>query len=166
VAGAAETPGLKARKRWSQDYRMRIHHLGIAVESLERAVPVFELLLGQAPDSTEEVGDQKVRVAVFRLGDSSIELLEASSPDSPIARFIGKRGPGIHHLTLAVDNLQGKLDDLDERGVRLIERSPRAGAGGESIAFLHPSSTAGILIELLETRDSGATAKFHEKGSK
>jgi methylmalonyl-CoA/ethylmalonyl-CoA epimerase len=145
---------------------MRIHHLGIAVESLEKAVPVFELLLGQPPDSTEEVEHQKVRVAVFQLGASRIELLEASSPDSPIARFIGKRGPGIHHLTLAVENLQGKLDDLDERGVKLIDRNPRAGAGGESIAFLHPSSTAGILIELLEARGSGATSKFHKKGSK
>jgi methylmalonyl-CoA/ethylmalonyl-CoA epimerase len=145
---------------------MRIHHLGIAVESIEKAVPVFELLLGQPPDSTEEVEDQKVRVAVFQLGDSRIELLEASSPDSPIARFIGNRGPGIHHLTLAVDNLQGKLDHLDEHGVRLIDRTPRAGAGGESIAFLHPSSMAGILIELLEAHDSGATTRFREKGSK
>ena len=145
---------------------MRIHHLGIAVESLEKAVPVFELLLGQPPDSTEEVEDQKVRVAVFRLGESRIELLEASSPDSPIARFIGKRGPGIHHLTFAVENLQGKLDDLHEHGLRLIDRNLRTGAGGESIAFLHPSSTAGILIELLEASGSGATTKFHEKGNK
>jgi methylmalonyl-CoA/ethylmalonyl-CoA epimerase len=144
---------------------MRIHHLGIAVESLEKAVPVFELLLGKPPDSTEEVEDQKVRVAVFRLGESRIELLEASSRDSPIARFIGKRGQGLHHLTLAVENLQGKLNDLDEQGVRLIDRSPRTGAGGESIAFLHPASMAGILIELLEAGDSGATAKFHDKGS-
>jgi len=133
---------------------MRIHHLGIAVESLEKSVPVFELLLGRPPDSMEEVDDQKVRVAVFRVGESRIELLEASSPDSPIARFIDKRGPGIHHLTLTVDNLQGTLDDLEQRGLRLIDRAPRAGAGGESIAFLHPSSTANILIELLEERDS------------
>ncbi len=133
---------------------MRIHHLGIAVESLEKAVPVFELLLGHPPDSREEVDDQKVRAAVFRVGESRIELLEASSPDSPIARFIEKRGPGIHHLTLAVDNLQGTLDELDHRGLRLIDRTPRAGAGGELIAFLHPSSTASVLIELLEERNS------------
>lgn len=145
---------------------MRIHHLGIAVESLEKAVPVFELLLGYPPDSTEEVEDQKVRVAVFRVGESRIELLESSSPDSPIARFIGKRGPGIHHLTLAVEDLQGKLDDLDERGVKLVDRNPRVGAGGESIAFLHPSSTAGILIELLEARGSGAAITSEEKGNK
>ena len=129
---------------------MRIHHLGIAVESLEKAVPVFELLLGHPPDSREEIDDQKVRVAVFQVGEVRIELIEASSPDSPIARFIGKRGPGIHHLTLAVDNLQGTLDDLEDHGLRLIDRNPRQGAGGESIAFLHPSSTASVLIELLE----------------
>jgi len=133
---------------------MRIHHLGIAVKSLEKTLPVFELLLGHPPDSMEEVDDQKVRVAVFRVGESRIELLEASSPDSPIARFIAKRGPGIHHLTLTVDHLQGTLDDLERRGLRLIDRHPRVGAGGESIAFLHPSSTANVLIELLEEHDS------------
>lgn len=144
---------------------MRIHHLGIAVDSLEKAVAVFELLLGRPPDSREEVEDQQVRVAGFHVGESRIELLEASSPDSPIARFIAKRGPGIHHLTLTVDNLQTTLNDLDQRGVRLIDRSPREGAGGESIAFLHPSSTANILIELLEERDSKQEAPHQEPGS-
>lgn len=133
---------------------MRIHHVGIAVDSLEKAVPVFELLLGSPPDSREEVTDQNVRVAVFQVGENRIELLEATSPDSPIARFIGKRGPGIHHLTFTVDNLQRTLNDLGQRGVRLVDRIPRVGADGESIAFLHPSSTAGVLIELLEERDS------------
>lgn len=133
---------------------MRIHHLGIAVESLEKAVPVFELLLGHPPDSKEEVEDQKVRVAVFRVGESRIELLEAVSPDSPIARFINKRGPGIHHLSLAVDDVQGALDDLEHRGLRLVDHKPRVGAGGELIAFLHPSSTANVLIELLQEHDS------------
>lgn len=133
---------------------MRIHHLGIAVESLEKSVPVFELLLGHPPDSKEEVEDQKVRVAVFRVGESRIELLEAVSPDSPIARFIGKRGPGIHHLTLTVDDLQGTLDSLEQHGMRLVDRNPRVGAGGELIAFLHPSSTANVLIELLQEQVS------------
>lgn len=133
---------------------MRIHHLGIAVESLEKAVPVFELLLGHPADSKEEVEDQKVRVAVFNVGESRIELLEAVSPDSAIALFIAKRGPGIHHLTLTVDDLQDTLGNLEKRGLRLIDRNPRLGAGGESIAFLHPSSTASVLIELLEERDS------------
>lgn len=129
---------------------MRIHHVGIAVVSVEEAVRAFELLLGQPPDSVEEVEDQKVRVAIFRLGESRIELLEAISPDSPVARFISQRGPGIHHLTLAVANLRGTLDDLERRGVRLIDRAPRVGAEGEAIAFLHPSSTASVLIELLQ----------------
>jgi methylmalonyl-CoA/ethylmalonyl-CoA epimerase len=144
---------------------MRIHHLGIAVESLEKAVSVFELLLGHPPDSTNEVEDQKVRVAVFQVGESRIELLEASSPDSPIARFIGKSGPGIHHLTLTVDNLQKSLDDLEQRGIRLVDRSPRVGAGGESIAFLHPSSTANVLIELLEERVAREVNPYQEQGS-
>ncbi len=133
---------------------MRIHHLGIAVESLGKVVQIFELLLGHPPDSMEEIQDQKVRVAVFHMGESRIELIEASSPDSPIARFIGKRGPGIHHVALSVDNLQATLDDLEGRGLRLVDRSSRCGAEGESIAFLHPSSTSGVLIELVEDRNS------------
>lgn len=145
---------------------MRIHHLGIAVESLEKAVPVFELLLGRPPDSREEVEDQKVRIAGFQVGESRIELLEASSPDSPVARFIGKRGPGIHHLTLTVDNLRTTLKDLDRRGIKLVDRTPRVGAGGQSIAFIHPSSTANILIELLEETDSGQETSYPEQGSK
>ena len=126
---------------------MRIHHLGIAVESLEAAIPVFETLLGKEPASRESVDDQKVRVAVFEVGESRIELLEASAPDSPIARFMSKRGPGIHHLTLTVP-------DLEAKGVRLIDREPRVGAGKERIAFLHPSTTAGVLIELIEEHNN------------
>ncbi|HEV2248272.1 MAG TPA: methylmalonyl-CoA epimerase [Terriglobia bacterium] len=145
---------------------MRVHHLGIAVESLEKAVPVFELLLGRPPDSREEVEDQKVRIAAFQIGETRIELLEACSPDSSIARFIGKRGPGIHHLTLSVDNLQTTLKDLDRRGIKLVDRTPRIGAGGESIAFLHPSSTANILIELLEETDPSQETSYPEQGSK
>jgi methylmalonyl-CoA/ethylmalonyl-CoA epimerase len=158
-------PGAQSKQPSAQSQQMRIHHLGIAVESLEKAVPVFELLLGHPPESTEEVEDQKVRVAVFRVGGSRIELLEASSSDSPIARFIGNRGPGIHHLTLTVDNLQKTLNDLEERGVKLVDRRPRMGAGGESIAFLHPSSTASVLIELLEEPDSGQEKTYKEQGS-
>ena len=129
---------------------MRIHHLGIAVESLESAIPVFTTLLGRGPDSEEVVADQKVRVAVFDLGENSLELLEATSPDSVIAKFIAQRGQGIHHLTLAVPELAKSLAELEEKGFRLIDRSPRTGAGSERIAFLHPSSTAGVLIELVE----------------
>lgn len=129
---------------------MRIRHLGIAVESLRNAVPVFEKLLGRAPAAEEVVAEQQVRVAVFEVGDSRIELLEATSPDSPIARFISKRGQGIHHLALSVADLPRTLERLERDGVRLIDREPRAGAGKERIAFLHPSSAAGVLIELVE----------------
>ena len=129
---------------------MKIHHVGIAVESLRTAVPLFERLLGRAPDSEEVVEDEKVRSAVFTLGDSRIELLEATSSDSPIARFISKRGQGVHHVALTVANLSGVLAQLEAAGVRLIDREPRIGAGKKRIALLHPASTAGVLIELVE----------------
>lgn len=129
---------------------MKIHHVGIAVESLRAAVPIFQMLLGKLPDSEEEVAEQKVRVAVFQLGESRLELLEATSEDSPIARFLSKRGQGIHHLTLAVKDLPGTLEKLERGGLRVIDREPRRGAGNTRIAFLHPASTAGVLIELVE----------------
>ncbi len=129
---------------------MKLHHLGIAVESLKQAMPIFEKLLGGAPASEEVVEDQKVRAAIFKVGESRIELLEATAPDSPIAHFIDKRGPGIHHLALAVPDLERSLEELERSGVRRIDARPRQGAGNERIAFLHPKSTAGILIELIE----------------
>jgi LAO/AO transport system kinase len=129
---------------------VKVHHLGIAVDSLARAVPIFQKLVGKTPDAEESVADQKVRVASFRLGDSRLELLESTEGDSPIARFISKRGQGIHHLALTVPDLSEALRKLESDGVRLIDRESRLGAGGEHIAFLHPSSTAGVLIELIE----------------
>jgi LAO/AO transport system kinase len=129
---------------------VRIHHLGIAVDSLAGAVPIFQKLIGKAPDAEEAVADQKVRVASFHLGESRLELLEGTACDSPIARFIAKRGQGIHHLALSVSDLAGTLRKLESLGVRLIDREPRVGAENERIAFLHPSSTAGVLIELIE----------------
>ena len=129
---------------------VKIHHLGVAVESLASAVPIFQKLIGKAPGAEGTVRDQKVRVASFHLGDSRIELLEGTADDSPIARFIAKRGPGIHHLALSVPDLPGALRKLESEGVRLIDREPRVGADNERIAFVHPSSTAGVLIELIE----------------
>jgi methylmalonyl-CoA/ethylmalonyl-CoA epimerase len=120
------------------------------VESLAQAVPIFKSLVGKAPLAEETVADQKVRVAVFILGDSRLELLEGTEGDSPIARFISKRGQGIHHLALTVPDLAEALEKLEHGGVRLIDREPRVGAANERIAFLHPSSTAGVLIELVE----------------
>jgi LAO/AO transport system kinase len=131
---------------------MKIHHLGIAVESIEAAVPIFEKLLGHAPESKETVADQKVRVAVFRLGNGRLELLEGTSAGSPITRFLAKRGQGIHHMTLTVPDLCETLRRLESDGIRLIDREPRRGAGNELIAFLHPASTAGVLIELIEEK--------------
>jgi len=138
------------RQSGNEPIFMRIHHLGIAVKSLAEAVPVFEKLLGEAPVAEEAVPEQKVRVAVFDLECGRIELLEATAPDSPIARFVAERGPGIHHLTLAVPDLEAALAKYETAGFRLVDRSPRAGAGGKRIAFLHPRSTAGVLIELVE----------------
>jgi methylmalonyl-CoA epimerase len=131
---------------------MKIHHVGIAVESLEKTVPVFEKLLGEGPVSQEVVEDQQARVAVFQVGESRLELLEPTSPESTLTRFLAKRGQGIHHLTLAVADLAQALRTLEEGGVKLIDRQPRLGAGKKRIAFLHPSSTAGVLIELVEEK--------------
>ena len=132
---------------------VKIHHLGIAVESLASAVPIFEKLLGKPADGEEAVAEQKVRVAVFHLGKSRVELLESTDADSPIARFIAKRGKGIHHLALSVPDLPEALRQLESGGVRLIDRAPRLGAENERIAFVHPSSTSGVLIELIEQSD-------------
>ncbi len=129
---------------------MKIHHVGIAVQSLQAAVPIFTRLLGRAPRSEETVQEQKVRVAVFELEHSRIELLEATEPDSPVGRFLAKRGQGIHHLTLTVPNLRQALAELEQAGVNPLDREPRAGAGKTRMAFLDPKSTCGVLIELVE----------------
>jgi methylmalonyl-CoA epimerase len=150
--GLVEAHGSPRRSRPQPISRgeVKIHHVGIAVESLANAVPIFRKLTGKAPEAEEIVADQKVRIAVFRLGDTRLELLESTAEDSPIARFIAKRGQGIHHLTLRVPDLAGALRKLESDGVRLIDREPHLGAGHERIAFLHPASTAGVLIELIE----------------
>jgi LAO/AO transport system kinase len=136
----------------------KIHHLGIAVKSLDEAIPVFRRLTRSEPTAIEEVRDQKVRVAVFRMGESRLELLESTGPDSPVARFLEKGGKGVHHVTFAVPDLGEALASLERDGFRLIDREPREGAGGERIAFIHPSSTAGVLVELIEepTEHSGS----------
>lgn len=128
----------------------KLHHIGIAVKSLDQAIPVFRRLTGSEPTAIEEIEDQKVRVAVFRTGESRLELLEPTAPESPIAKFLEKGSKGVHHLTLGVHDLSRVLAGLERDGFRLIDRQPRTGAGGERIAFVHPSSTAGVLVELLE----------------
>src|SRR5262249_37329063 len=107
-------------------------------------------VLGLEVGDTEEVADQKVRVAMLPLGDSRIELLEATSEDSPISKFLAKRGPGIHHIAVNVDDIRASLQELKQRGARLIDEEPRTGAGGCLVAFVHPSSTGGVLLELVQ----------------
>jgi methylmalonyl-CoA epimerase len=131
---------------------MKLHHLGIAVGSLEATRPIYEKLLGKPPDSVEVVEEQKVRVAVFQVGESRLELIEATCEDSPIARAVAKRGEGLHHVAVEVEDLVGTLRKLEGEGVRVIDREPRRGAGNEQIAFLHPSSTGGVLIELVQEK--------------
>jgi methylmalonyl-CoA/ethylmalonyl-CoA epimerase len=127
-----------------------IEHIGIAVNNLQEAIHYYEKILGLSCYAIEEVADQKVRTAFFKIGQTKIELLESTSPDGPIAKFIDKKGPGLHHIALAVDGLQKNLDELTGKGVALIDATPRKGAEGLNIAFLHPKSTYGVLTELCE----------------
>ncbi|MBE3589001.1 MAG: methylmalonyl-CoA epimerase [Thermoanaerobacteraceae bacterium] len=128
----------------------KIDHVGIAVKDLQKAIEFYEGLLGLKVTDTEVVEEQKVKVAFLPTGDSEVELLESTTPDGPIARFIEKNGEGIQHIAFRVDNLEEKLAELKARGVRLIDEKPRRGAGGARIAFLHPKSTFGTLVELCE----------------
>ena len=125
-----------------------IEHLGIAVKSIEEQLPYYEQVLGVKCYQIEEVADQKVKTAFFKIGQTKIELLEPTSDDSTVARFIEKRGEGIHHIAFAVPNVQVALHELEAKGVQIIDKAPRKGAEGLSIAFLHPKSTNGILTEL------------------
>ena len=127
-----------------------IEHIGIAVENLEEAIAFYEKVFGLECYSIEEVKDQKVRTAFFKVGDTKIELLETTSADGPIGKFIEKKGQGVHHIAFAVDGLVNNLKELKEKEVRLIDEKPRKGAEGLDIAFLHPKSTFGVLTELCE----------------
>ncbi len=127
-----------------------IEHIGIAVKNLEEAAKYYEEVLGLKCYRTEEVADQKVRTAFFRIGETKIELLESTSPDGPIGKFIEKKGEGIHHLAFSVNGLSLQLADAASKGIQLIDTSPRQGAEGLQIAFLHPKSTFGVLTELCE----------------
>ena len=127
-----------------------IGHIGIAVKSLDEAIPFWEKQLGMKCYSIEEVKEQKVRTAFFKIGQSKIELLESTEPDGPIGKFIEKKGEGIQHLAIAVEGLQENLTELEGKGVQLIDKAPRKGAEGLDIAFLHPKSTFGVLLELCE----------------
>ncbi len=127
-----------------------IEHIGIAVKSLDEAIPFYENILGLKCYSIEEVSDQKVKTAFFKVGNTKIELLESTDPEGPIGKFIEKRGEGIHHMAFAVRDLNMKLSELESKGVRLIDSESRKGAEGLDIGFLHPKSTFGVLTELCE----------------
>jgi methylmalonyl-CoA/ethylmalonyl-CoA epimerase len=127
-----------------------IEHIGIAVQSLEEAIPFYEKILGLKCYAIEEVKEQKVKTAFFKIGITKIELLESTDPEGPIGKFIEKKGQGIHHIAFAVNNLEKALPELEEKGVRLVDKTPRKGAEGLNIAFLHPASTFGVLTELCE----------------
>lgn len=127
----------------------KIDHIGIAVDDLEAVAATFAAL-GVEPEFTEEVTDQMVRVLGFHVGESTIEYLQATSSESPIAKYIAKKGNGIHHIAYRVDNLQETLDTLQAKGFQLIDQQPRQGAEGKLVAFVHPKSSNGILIELCE----------------
>jgi methylmalonyl-CoA/ethylmalonyl-CoA epimerase len=127
-----------------------IEHLGIAVKSIEASLPYYEEILGLKCYNIETVVDQKVKTAFFKIGQTKIELLEPTSEDSAVAKFIEKRGEGIHHIAFAVDNVAEALVEIEGKGVQLIDKAPRKGAEGMSIAFLHPKTTGSVLTELCE----------------
>ncbi|WP_068473918.1 methylmalonyl-CoA epimerase [Saccharicrinis aurantiacus] len=127
-----------------------IEHIGIAVKSLEEAIPFYENVFGLECYAVEEVAEQKVKTAFFMVGQTKIELLESTDPEGPIGKFVEKKGPGVHHIAFAVENLAEKLVSIEEAGVKVIDKTPRKGAEGLNIGFLHPKSTFGVLTELCE----------------
>jgi methylmalonyl-CoA/ethylmalonyl-CoA epimerase len=133
---------------------MKLEHIGIATRSIEDALSFWRDALGLEVAHWETVEEQKVRVAMLPVGEPRIELLEPTSSDSPVAKFLEKRGPGIHHIAVRVDDIRATLLRLKENGARLIDESPRVGAGGCLVAFVHPASAGGVLLELVEHTDS------------
>ncbi len=128
----------------------KINHIGIAVKSLDESLPFYRDNLGMALAGVEEVGEQKVKVAMLSIGESKIELLEPTSAESPVAKFLEKNGPGIHHLAYETENIEAAIAKLLADGVRMIDESPRSGAHGTRIAFVHPKSSNGVLTELCQ----------------
>ena len=141
------------RFRFFFDMIKKIEHLGIAVVNIEESLRVFETLLGIKCYKIEEVESEVVKTAFLQVGESKIELLEATNPDSPIAKYLEKRGQGVHHIAFEVDNIQTEIERLLNEGFVLIHESPKNGADNKLIAFLHPKSTEGILIELCQEKN-------------
>ncbi|HUN56300.1 MAG TPA: methylmalonyl-CoA epimerase [Smithella sp.] len=132
---------------------LKVDHIGIAVKSVDAAKQLYSGLLGLAHTGSETVAEQKVTTAFFPAGDSEVELLESTTPDGPIAKHLEKKGEGIQHIAFRVENIEEALAELKAKGVQLIDERPRIGAGGAKIAFLHPKSTFGVLIELCERNE-------------
>ncbi|MGM0651358.1 MAG: methylmalonyl-CoA epimerase [Bacillota bacterium] len=128
----------------------KIDHVGIAVSDLEKSIAFYKDQLGLDFKGTEVVEEQKVKVAFLPVGESKLELLQSTDPEGPVGKFVKKKGEGVHHLSFRVSNIEEKLRKLKEQGVALIDEAPRYGAGGAKIAFLHPKSTGGVLVELCE----------------
>ena len=135
-----------------------LDHVGIAVEDIDAALAFYRDALGLEIEAPEEVASQRVRAHVIPTGESALELLEATAPDSPIARYLQKRGPGIHHITLRVDDIRAALDQLRARGVRLIDEQPRPGAQSALVAFIHPTAAHGVLVELKQAAPAACVA--------
>lgn len=134
----------------------KIDHLGIAVPSLADAIPLYETLLGAKVEHVEEVADQRVRTAFFTVGESHFELLEPTDAEGPIARYLAKNRPGIHHICVQVEDIEAVLAEYKAAGIRLIDETPRIGAGGMRVAFVHPKATGGVLLELSQPMDDAA----------
>jgi methylmalonyl-CoA epimerase len=132
--------------------KVELDHVGIAVDDLDQALAFYRDALGLEVETPEDVPSQGVRAHFIPAGESALELLEATADDSPITKYLRKRGPGLHHIALRVDDIRAALSQLQARGVRLIDESPRAGAHGSLVAFIHPSSAHGVLIELKQRK--------------
>ena len=131
----------------------KIEHLGVAVSNLDEAIPLYEKLLKTPCYKIEEVGSEFVKTAFFKIGESKIELVAATNPDSTIAKYIEKRGQGLHHIAFDVENIETEIERLENEGFQLIQRTPKNGADNKLIAFLHPKSTSGMLVELCQERN-------------
>ena len=129
-----------------------IEHIGIAVKNLDEAIKFYENIFGLKCYAIEEVKEQKVKTAFFKIGQTKIELLESTEADGPIGKFVEKRGTGVHHIAFAVENIEEKLSILEQKDIQLIDKTPRKGAEGLDIAFIHPKSTFGVLTELCENK--------------
>ena len=133
----------------------KVDHIGVAVKSLEQALPFYRDVLNLKYLGTEVVESQKVKVAFFKAGETKIELLEPTSEESAVAKFIQKRGEGIHHMALGVDSIQDRIEEIKEKGIQMIDHEARLGAAGAQVAFMHPKSTGSVLVELCEKKEKG-----------